>query len=101
MKHAAISSPPVVAGDFAAVDAPSSAFAHPADPVDRAIESRQSMREFLPTPVPRATIEHLLELASRAPSGTNTQPWKAYVLQGASKNSLRSEERRVGKECRL
>ena len=46
------------------------------------------MREFLPAPVPRALILHLLELASRAPSGTNTQPWKAYVLQGASKDSL-------------
>ena len=46
------------------------------------------MREFLPAPVPRALILHLLELASRAPSGTNTQPWKAYVLQGASKESL-------------
>ena len=47
------------------------------NPVDEAIESRQSMREFLPTPVARETIAHLLELASRAPSGTNTQPWKA------------------------
>jgi len=77
-----------VAGDFAPDDAPSSAFQPPVNAVDRAIESRQSMREFLPTPVPRALIEHLLELASRAPSGTNTQPWKAYVLQGASKDSL-------------
>lgn len=56
--------------------------------VDQAIESRQSIRQFLPTPVPRATIARLLEVASRAPSGTNTQPWKVYVLQGASKNSL-------------
>ena len=46
------------------------------------------MRAFLPTPVPRQTVEHLLELASRAPSGTNAQPWKVYVLQGASKDSL-------------
>ena len=79
---------PVVAGDFALEDAPSSACQPPVNAVDRAIESRQSMREFLPAPVPRALIEHLLELASRAPSGTNTQPWKAYVLQGASKDSL-------------
>ena len=27
-------------------------------------------------------------MASRAPSGTNTQPWKVYVLQGASRDSL-------------
>ena len=56
--------------------------------VDEAIVSRQSIRQFLPTPVPRETIAHLLEVASRAPSGTNTQPWKAYVLQGASRDSL-------------
>ena len=56
--------------------------------VNQAIESRQSMREFLPKPVPRETITHLLELAARAPSGTNTQPWKVYVLQGASRDTL-------------
>ncbi|MDP2034948.1 MAG: nitroreductase [Polaromonas sp.] len=47
-----------------------------------------STRAFLPTPVPRETLEHLLALASRAPSGTNTQPWKVYVLQGASRDTL-------------
>jgi nitroreductase len=56
--------------------------------VDEAILSRQSIRQFLPKPVPRESIAHLLELASRAPSGTNTQPWKAYVLQGASRDTL-------------
>ncbi|WP_137921858.1 nitroreductase [Hydrogenophaga sp. 2FB] len=56
--------------------------------VDSAINSRMSTRAFLPDAVPRATIEHLLRLASRAPSGTNTQPWKVYVLQGASRDSL-------------
>lgn len=56
--------------------------------VDQAITSRQSARAFLPTPVPHEAISHLLELASRAPSGTNTQPWKVYVLQGASRDAL-------------
>ena len=56
--------------------------------VDQAIETRQSIREFLPRPVPRETISHLLALAARAPSGTNTQPWKVYVLQGASRDTL-------------
>ena len=59
-----------------------------ANAVDDAIHSRQSMREFLPKPVPRELISHLLEVASRAPSGTNTQPWKTYVLQGASRDTL-------------
>ena len=62
-----------------------------ANPVDEAINSRQSVRQFLPRPVPREMIEHLLNLASRAPSGTNTQPWKAYVLQGNSLSSLISK----------
>ncbi|QCB46063.1 nitroreductase [Hydrogenophaga sp. PAMC20947] len=56
--------------------------------VDAAITSRMSTRAFLSTPVERAALEHLLALASRAPSGTNTQPWKVYVLQGASRDSL-------------
>ncbi len=59
-----------------------------ANAVDDAINSRQSMREFLPKPVPRELISHLLEVASRAPSGSNAQPWKPYVLQGASRDTL-------------
>ena len=62
-----------------------------ADPasVDTAITSRFSCRAFLrDKPVPREVIEHILEVASRAPSGTNTQPWRVYVLQGASRDAL-------------
>ena len=59
-----------------------------ANAVDDAINSRQSMREFLPKPVPRELISHLLEVAIRAPSGTNTQPWRTYVLQGGSRDAL-------------
>ena len=56
--------------------------------VDTAIETRFSARAFLPKPVPRQTIEHILSVARRAPSGTNTQPWKVYVLTGASRGGL-------------
>jgi nitroreductase len=56
--------------------------------VDHAIRTRQSVRAFLPTPVPRATIEEILDIASRAPSGTNTQPWKVTVLTGAARQRL-------------
>ncbi len=52
--------------------------------VDAAIESRHSIRAFTPEPVPRAVIEDLLRVAARAPSGTNTQPWRVEVLTGAS-----------------
>ena len=59
--------------------------------VDAAITSRRSLRSFLPTPVPRETIEAILAVASRAPSGTNTQPWRVYVLTGAGKAELSRE----------
>ena len=56
--------------------------------VDAAIATRRSLRAFLPTPVPREEIEAILSVASRAPSGTNTQPWKVYVLTGTAKAEL-------------
>lgn len=56
--------------------------------VDAAITSRRSIRAFLPTPVAREDVEAILEVAARAPSGTNTQPWKVHVLTGAAKARL-------------
>ena len=56
--------------------------------VDEAITSRMAVRAFTPQAVPRQTLEELLQVASRAPSGTNTQPWKVYVVQGASRAAL-------------
>lgn len=64
-----------------------------ADPhsVDDAILSRFSTRAYLNKPVEKAVLEDLLQVAARAPSGTNTQPWKVYVVQGAAKDHLVSE----------
>ena len=56
--------------------------------VDAAIRSRMSVRAFTGQAVPRADIEAILDVASRAPSGTNCQPWRVYVLQGSSRDSL-------------
>jgi nitroreductase len=56
--------------------------------VDAAITSRRSVRAFLDKPVEREDIEQILEVAARAPSGTNIQPWKVYVLTGAAKTAL-------------
>jgi nitroreductase len=56
--------------------------------VDDAITSRRSLRAFLPTPVPQAVVEDILRVAARAPSGTNTQPWKVVVLTGEPKQQL-------------
>ena len=56
--------------------------------VKEAIDTRMSARAFTQQAVPRELIAELLAQASRAPSGTNTQPWKVYVLQGHSRDSL-------------
>jgi nitroreductase len=52
--------------------------------VFEALRTRRSVRAFLPTPVARADIEAILGAAARAPSGTNTQPWRVRVLTGDS-----------------
>ena len=56
--------------------------------VDDAIRSRKSVRRFLPVPVPIGTVRHILEVASRAPSGHNVQPWRAHVVAGAARDAL-------------
>ena len=56
--------------------------------VDAAITSRRSIRAFLDKPVERAEVERILDVAARAPSGTNTQPWKVYVVMGQARQDL-------------
>lgn len=58
------------------------------DIVDEAIRSRKSVRAFLPDPVAESTVRDILEVAARAPSGTNMQPWKVYVVTGQTKDAI-------------
>ena len=53
-----------------------------------AIERRTSVRRFRPDPVPRATIERLLDAAVRAPNHKLTEPWRFAVLTGGAKARL-------------
>jgi nitroreductase len=50
-----------------------------------AITARTSVRRFLPKPVPRETIQQLLECAVRAPNHKLTEPWRFAVLTGGAK----------------
>jgi nitroreductase len=59
-----------------------------ANTVADALRSRRSVRKFLDTPVPQATIRDILDLASNAPSGSNLQPWNVFVLTGKPLESL-------------
>jgi nitroreductase len=56
--------------------------------IDAAINTRQSVRAFLPTPVARSTVEMLLKLAARSASGSNIQPWRVRVIGGDVKDRL-------------
>lgn len=56
--------------------------------VDEAIVSRRSVRAFLPTPVDETVIRDILDVAARAPSGTNMQPWKVYVTTGETRQRI-------------
>jgi nitroreductase len=49
------------------------------------------VRSFLDRPVARESVEQILEVARFAPSGTNTQPWLAYVLGGEVKKAMSAE----------
>ena len=56
------------------------------DTVTDAVVTRRSLRAFLPKPVSTDLVQQILTTASRAPSGTNMQPWNVHLLTG---NSLR------------
>ena len=55
------------------------------------MRERRSVRGFLPTPVPKETILEILDIAARAPSGTNIQPWQVVVITGERKEAISRE----------
>jgi nitroreductase len=59
----------------------------PMDVLD-AIQSRSSIRAFKPDPVAKDTIDHILEISQRSPSGTNTQPWHIYICAEKIKQAI-------------
>jgi nitroreductase len=58
--------------------------------VSEAVESRKSVRQFLPNPVDPAVIRAVLQRAARAPSGGNLQPWHVHVVGGESLATLKT-----------
>ena len=69
-------------------DAREPAESGPRNAIESAIAGRRSVRAFLPRPVDRVLVLHLLDVAARAPSGTNMQPWTVYALAGEAKADL-------------
>ncbi len=65
---------------------------HPADAmteaVDATIVARHAVRRFRKEPVPVRTVRDILNVARYAPSGTNIQPWRAWVVMGEARDRL-------------
>ena len=47
-----------------------------------AVRSRKSIRGYKPDPVPKEILKEILDIATRSPSGMNTQPWEFTVITG-------------------
>jgi nitroreductase len=56
--------------------------------LDDVIRERRSTRLFLPDPVPRYLVDEAIELAIRAPSNSNVQPWQVVFVSGAARDRL-------------
>ncbi|MEM7067714.1 MAG: nitroreductase [Pseudomonadota bacterium] len=66
--------------------------------LDQAMRERRSIRGFKKDPVPRKLLEDIIEIANRAPSSMNTQPWHLHVLTGEVLDRVRkgNTERMLG-----
>ncbi|WP_293450747.1 nitroreductase [Phenylobacterium sp.] len=57
---------------------------------DEVVKGRRSIRGYKPDPVPKALIREILEVAMRAPSSMNTQPWNFHVITGEPLDRIRA-----------
>ena len=56
--------------------------------ISKIVRERSSKRNFLPDVVSIDVVREIIRDASRAPSGTNTQPWKVTCVTGETKKKL-------------
>jgi len=57
---------------------------------DEVIKGRRSIRGYKREPVPKSVIREVIELAMRAPSSMNTQPWNFYIVTGEPLDRIRA-----------
>ncbi|MGI5219213.1 nitroreductase [Nocardia sp. CA-290969] len=55
---------------------------------DTVVKTRRSVRQYLPTPVPRDVMTKVLDAAQHAPSNCNTQPWQVHILSDEAKDTF-------------
>ena len=56
--------------------------------IDQLVTTRRSIRRFTDRPVSKKLLLEILDIAGRAPSNSNMQPWRVYVVGGAAKDKL-------------
>src|ERR1700679_899470 len=66
--------------------------------LDETIKGRHSIRKFLPRPVPKDLLYECLELAQRAPSNSNIQPWRMFIATGPVRDRLKEALLEVARE---
>lgn len=58
---------------------------------DTVVRGRRSIRGFKPDPISKDTLKEIIDIATRAPSSMNTQPWHLHVISGAPLDRIRAE----------
>ncbi len=66
--------------------------------LDETIKARHSSRKFLPRPVPKDLLYECLQLAQRAPSNSNIQPWRLFIATGPDRDRLKEALLAVARE---
>ena len=56
---------------------------------DQVVNGRRSIRGYLDKPVPKALVREVLQMAMRAPTSYNTQPWNFFVVAGDALDKIR------------
>lgn len=62
-----------------------------AETFSRLVQTRRSVRDFLPTPIPQDVLDAVLADANHAPSWSNTQPYRLAIASGAVRDQLQTE----------
>ena len=56
--------------------------------IDQLVKTRRSIRRFTDRPVSKQLLIEVLDVARRAPSNSNMQPWRVYLVAGAARDRL-------------
>jgi nitroreductase len=60
--------------------------------IDRLVRTRRSIRRFTDRPVSKKLLLEILDIAGRAPSNSNMQPWRVFMAGGAVKDKRSSAQ---------